>query len=193
MAFPIIPQVASMSLLPAQARGDVVWLKRCLVVLWALAVLDFLVNPFHGFCTLLLATMGTALLSEEDGVAPCFNFLNTHFLPRGCATGVAILVPFLFMCDSYALLDGMDLINKLNANGVNALRSPVLCIFACVVVCELVAAILTWRIVRTVMPSIPEPGDYQQLAGQPFDAVRSPAGTQSEPILPFSGQAHNLV
>lgn len=211
MVVPIVPQVFSYWELPERARREARRLKQCVLALWLVGIIDLCVNPFHGLSTVLLASMGTALLAEDPQVTPCFRLLSTVSLQDGCAHGMPMLMPFLFMCDAYVLLDGMDLATQCSEHGLSqVIQVPVYDVFAGVWLCELYAAVLTWRIVREVMPRLPEPGDYLRsdgqnsssplLAGAAADDTggggRVGGGQQlpaARPIVPYSGPGHHLV
>mmetsp|Transcript_95475 Transcript_95475/g.275671 ORF Transcript_95475/g.275671 Transcript_95475/m.275671 type:complete len:215 (+) Transcript_95475:75-719(+) len=206
------PMSGSILTLPEEVRRKLTSIKWCVFGLWFFGGLFFIIQPFSALSTIALAIFGTFFLSEDPQLANCYTFLRESVVGPCCGNGgMAMLTPFLFFSVFNSLLDGLQLVQIFSRFGQTALTIWPVYILVGIWVCETSAALLSWKVLKAVAPSWPEPAGgsgYQPLpaggpgmgvGGQPLGGrprpprqIGMPSSSGGGEFQPFAGQGHRL-
>eukprot|EP00429_Kryptoperidinium_foliaceum_P073129 CAMPEP_0176222126 /NCGR_PEP_ID=MMETSP0121_2-20121125/20073_1 /TAXON_ID=160619 /ORGANISM="Kryptoperidinium foliaceum, Strain CCMP 1326" /LENGTH=198 /DNA_ID=CAMNT_0017561329 /DNA_START=27 /DNA_END=623 /DNA_ORIENTATION=- len=160
------PSASSITTLPEDVRQTLVHIKWCVFGLWSFGAVYFVLQPLSALSTLVLAIFGTFLLHEDPQMTPCYNSLR-EMVGQCCGNGgMTMLAPFVVFSVVNAVLDGFQLAQLFYLFGGRMFTSPIVDILVGIWVFETAAAVLSWRVLKAVAPTLPEPGgDYQRLGG----------------------------
>lgn len=200
MVIPMMSPAGSIDELPDEVRPVLVKVKYCVVGLWVFGLLFFFFEPIGSMSTICLAVFGTFLLSEDPQMARCYGFLREG-LGQCCGNGgLSMLTPFLVFSLVNSVVDGLQLAQLFSYIGREMLCLPPVDILICIWVCEFASAVFSWRVLKAVLPPMPEPGNgYQPLPGRLQSAPPSATGSRGDSqanrggFQPFSGEGHRLA
>lgn len=186
----------SINSLPDEARALLRWLKFFVIGQWIFGGLFFFHNPVQAATTLMLATFGTFLLSEDPHLAGCHRFLKQSLVGQCCTQdGLAVIMPFLVFSGVNGLMDTVMVISIFARDGVAALGVFHVDALCGVAISEVGAAVLAGKVLNYVLPTT-SPGElsYSPLAGGPLQpplqargmaaSSGAPAGAAGAPRAP---------
>lgn len=216
------PGARSINSLPDEARPLLRWLKFFVIGQWVFGGLFFFCRPVQAATTLMLATFGTFLLSEDPHLAGCHRCLKQSPIGQCCTQdGLAVIMPFLVFSGVNGLMDSVMVISIISRDGAAAFGvcRAVLCGVA---ISEVGAAVLAGKVLNYVFPATPgsdfgyvplrdgpplPPGQAQGFAAAPgapppgaAGAPRAPPGATGpaargpvhDDIRPFTGPGFKL-
>lgn len=211
MVLPLMPpNVGTIENLPPEVRSLLGKAKYFVIGLWVFGGIFFIFNPISALSTLCLAIFGTFLLSEDPALANCYSCLRESLIGQCCGNGgLQMLAPFLLLSAINSLVDGVEVVQLLSMYGFQVLQAPAVDLLLGIWICELGSTIISWKVMKAILPTIAPPDNYQQLpGGMPggFPGRMPPAGPGgSSPrrgpaaggdpgrdFKPFSGQGHRL-
>jgi len=155
----------SINQLSPELREKLNTVKYTVLALWVLGVLRTILNPMSGLSTLILAILGTFLMSEDPQLANCYAMLRDSFLGQCCGSGgLAMLMPFLVFDGVSAVMDFMQVLTFVTFGGMQILLNPLVLLTFLVLVAETVGTVCTYQVFKETMPS---PSQGQQSGAPP--------------------------
>lgn len=158
-----------MSDLPEDARERLRRIRYCVFGLWFFGFMRTLGDFSGAMNDLLLAIMGTFLLSQDEDptIQRCHECLNRGICGICCTPGgMRLLMPFLLIAMINATFDGVLLVSVLFNNGLIVLLFPLVWYWVGCFVCETLAAYHCWHVIQAITSILNQfEGDYAGLSG----------------------------
>eukprot|EP00931_Biecheleriopsis_adriatica_P118144 TRINITY_DN93600_c0_g1_i1.p1 TRINITY_DN93600_c0_g1~~TRINITY_DN93600_c0_g1_i1.p1 ORF type:complete len:214 (+),score=40.23 TRINITY_DN93600_c0_g1_i1:56-697(+) len=211
MVIPMANPGVNFASLPEDAQRMLAMLKYPVIGLWFFGFLFALFSPFSALSTMALAIFGTYTLSEDAQMAQCYAIIRRSAIGQCCGTGgLQMLMPFVVLSGLNSVVDSMQLLQVFSQFGWASFKFPAVDMLIGIWACETTSTVLSWRVLKAVLPNLAPLDGYQGLPGEPNGAGGQPLGgpgpgglgrpAPSGPrtggndagFKPFQGQGHRL-
>ncbi|CAJ1383246.1 unnamed protein product [Effrenium voratum] len=198
-----LPANESITALPDEARRLLASTKYFVFGLWAFSIVLGIFSPLSAISTWCLAIFGTYLLHEDPQMSSCYDAIRSSAIGQCCGTGgLRMLMPFFLLGSINSMVDAASLIQFFSTYGWKTFEMIPVDALLGIFLCELSCSIISYRVLKLVLPTGPLADGYQELANGPAQAGRpgrplggaGPGGVvpQQPAWKPFQGTGHKL-
>ncbi|CAE6966827.1 unnamed protein product, partial [Symbiodinium sp. KB8] len=148
-----LPSTDSITSLPDDARRLLGHTKYFVMGLWGFGTVFAIFTPLSALSTWCLAIFGTYLLAEDAQMRPCYDLIRNSALGICCGTGgLRMLMPFFLLGFINSLVDGASLVQIFSTYGWHTFKLVPVDALLGIFVCELICTLITWRVLKTILP-----------------------------------------
>jgi hypothetical protein len=155
--------------LPDHAKRLLPYMKVCIIVLYIVCILYFLIVPIDPMTAMINsfpALLGTFLLHEDRHLRPAYECLKNTALGAYCcrSPGLTNLAPFFLISSVNSIVIVFEMIPAFQKFGWTAFAYPMFPVLIAIAAVQLTLAVLGWQLLKACLP----PGGgmldgYQQL------------------------------